>query len=401
MYEEKSIEKISLQPLFVFVIVMIMILIQMTADQYIPSLPAITKTFQSSEASIQLTVSLFAFGLGLSHLFYGPLSDRIGRKPPLMMGIGLSIFGSLICFIAPSVWVLILGRFIQGFGIGCCNSVGRSLVRDLFTDRVLSKIASYLGIVSVFIIVAAPILGGYIQEHFGWRMNFLFIFFLGITIWFLIFATLTETNKNFNPNATQFPVMRTNYLILLKSKFFLGYTFCACFACAGLVAYITIAPFLFQDTFGLTPLQFGQLSIFIAGAICITGLVNSQMVMKKGVLFMVFTGAFFMVVGGFCMLSFVLLGVNNVMALMIPVTLFSVGVGFTYMNAFAGAFHPFPQMAGTVGALYACMQDLSAAVISGIIAIGHFNGQFSLAIIFVMLGLGSWVVWYFLISEEA
>ena len=193
---ENNVQQVSLHPLLVFVVLMLMVLMQTTTDQYIPSLPAITKVFNSKEASIQLTLSLFMLGLSISHVFYGPLSDKVGRKPPLMFGVCLSILGSLCCFLAPSVLILIIGRFIQGFGIGCCGSVGRSLVCVFFTDRVLSKIGSYVGIVSVFDHpVASPVLGGYIQEHFGWRMNFLFLLVFGIAIWILALCTLPETNK--------------------------------------------------------------------------------------------------------------------------------------------------------------------------------------------------------------
>ncbi|ARB93560.1 multidrug effflux MFS transporter [Legionella longbeachae] len=400
MHEKNNMQQVSLQPLLVSVVLMLMVLMQMTTDQYVPSLPAITKVFNTNEASIQLTLSLFMLGLSISHVFYGPLSDKIGRKPPLMFGVGLSILGSLCCFLAPTVFVLILGRFIQGFGIGCCGSVGRSLVRDLFTDRVLSKIGSYVGIVSVFIMVASPVLGGYIQEHFGWRNNFLCLFLFGIVIWLFALFTLPETNKNLNPEATKIRVMRDNYFTLLRSKVFLGYALCACFACAGLLAYLAIAPFLFQDVLGLSPIEFGQLTIFIAGAICVSGIINSQMVMGKGVSHMVFIGIIFMIIGGLAMLCLAFLGMKNVLSIMIPVSFFSMGVGFTFINAFAGAFHPFPHMAGTVGALYACMQDLSAALSTGIVALGQWYGQYSLATIFLLLGVSSFVSWYYLASQE-
>lgn len=400
MHEKNNMQQVSLQPLLVSVVLMLMVLMQMTTDQYVPSLPAITKVFNTNEASIQLTLSLFMLGLSISHVFYGPLSDKIGRKPPLMFGVGLSILGSLCCYLAPTVFVLIIGRFIQGFGIGCCGSVGRSLVRDLFTDRVLSKIGSYVGIVSVFIMVASPVLGGYIQEHFGWRNNFLCLFVFGIVIWLFALFTLPETNKNLNPEATKIRVMRDNYFTLLRSKVFLGYALCACFACAGLLAYLAIAPFLFQDVLGLSPIEFGQLTIFIAGAICVSGIINSQMVMGKGVSHMVFIGIIFMIIGGLAMLCLAFLGMKNVLSIMIPVSFFSMGVGFTFINAFAGAFHPFPHMAGTVGALYACMQDLSAALSTGIVALGKWYGQYSLATIFLVLGVSSLVSWYYLASQE-
>jgi MFS transporter, DHA1 family, 2-module integral membrane pump EmrD len=380
-------------PLFVFLVLMLMVLMQTTMDLYVPSLPAITKIFHSNAASIQLTLSLFMLGLGISHMFYGPLSDKIGRKPPLVFGIGLSIFGSLCCFLAPSVLLLIIGRFLQGFGIGCCGSVGRSLVRDLFTDKALAKIGSYVGIVSIFIMVASPTLGGYIQEHFGWRANFLFLLIFGLVIWLVALRVLSETNKHFNPDATKIKVMRANYATLLRSRVFLGYTLCACFASAGLVSYLTIAPFLFQDVLQLSPIEFGQLTVFIAGAICLSGIINSQLVMRKGVSYMVLVGVVFMIIGGLSMLCLALWGMKHILAIMIPVSLFSMGAGFTFINSFAGAFHPFPQIAGTVGALYASMQDLSAALASGFIAAIKSYGQFSLAVILLILGLSSLAAW--------
>ncbi len=390
MYQHKNT---LIHPLSVFVVLLLMVLMQATTDQYIPSLPAITKQFQSSEASIQLTISLFMLGLSISHIIYGPLSDKIGRKPPLIYGIGVSIFGSLCCFLAPSVLILIMGRFLQGFGIGCCSSVGRSLVRDLFTDKKLAKVGSYVGIVSVFIMVASPTLGGYIQEHFGWRANFLFLLVFGIFVWCLALRVLPETNKHLNPDAIKFKVMRANYLSLLRSNVFLGYTLCSCFACAGIISYLTIAPFLFQDGFGLSPVEFGQLTIFIAGAICLSGIINSQLIMSQGISRLVLIGVIFMIIGGCCMLSFVLLGYHHVFYIMISVSLFSMGAGFTFINAFAGAFHPFPKMAGTVGALYASMQDLIAALASGLIAASQNFDQYSLALIFLGLGVASFASW--------
>ncbi|KTD74616.1 multidrug effflux MFS transporter [Legionella waltersii] len=371
------------------IIFLIIILMQTTTDQYLPSLPEITQFFKSTEAVIQLSLTFFMLGLGFSHLFYGPVSDRVGRKPPLMYGIGISIIGSLICYASPSTELLILGRFLQGFGIGACNSVGRSLARDLFTDKVLAKVGSYVGIISLLIMAASPILGGFIQEQAGWRSNFLFLVLFGLFVWVIAAFALPETNKQLNPQATHLRVMWKNYIQLLSNGVFLGYTLSACFAFAGLVAYFTIAPFLFQDIQGLSPLQFGRLSLFIAGAICLSGVINSVLVMHKGIAFMTRLGASLMIVGGLWLLVDATFHWDQVFGVMIPMSLFSMGAGFTFINAFAGAFHPFPEIAGTVGALYACMQDLSASIMSGFIAGIKAYGSLSLAIILLLLGLGS------------
>ncbi|KTD40062.1 multidrug effflux MFS transporter [Legionella parisiensis] len=391
--QQQVVQKV--QPVLYCVIFMLMVLVQISIDQYIPSLPAITKAFRSNESSIQFTIFLFMFGLGLSHIFFGPWSDKIGRKRPLIYGIGISVIGCLVCLFSCSVMVLTLGRFIQGFGIGSCSSVGRSLIRDLFTDKYLSKIGSYVGMASTLLLIASPIWGGFIQEHFGWRANFLFIFIVGFAFWVFILLVLPETNKNLNPEATKIRVILRNYYVLLKSKVFLGYTLCACFACAGLIAYLTIAPFLFQNVLGLSPLEYGQLSIFIASAICLSGIINSQLVMSKGVSYMLFMGVLLMIGGGGSMLSFALSGIINVPSIMIPIALFSIGAGLTFINAFAGVFHPFPQIAGTVAALYVSMQDLTSALTSGIIAMTKVQGPLPLAVILLVLGSSALAAWYY------
>lgn len=110
---------------------------------------------------------------------------------------------------------------------------------------------------------------------------------------------------------------------------------------------------------------------------------------------MLFIGVFLMLSGGGIMLSFALAGITNVLTIMVPIALFSMGAGFTFINAFAGVFHPFPQIAGTVAALYVSLQDLTAALTSGIIALIKIQGQLSLAVILLVLGLSAVAAWYY------
>ena len=146
--------------------------------------------------------------------------------------------------------------------MAACNSVGRSLTRDLLSGSQLAKIGSYLGMIMIFIIATAPTLGGYIQSSLNW--HWVFIFFLGysIFVWLFTYATLPETNTFLNPHATKISSIIKNYYTVLTNKTFLGYSICVCCAYAGIIAYVTAAPFLFQNTLGLTPVQFGWLALW-------------------------------------------------------------------------------------------------------------------------------------------
>lgn len=382
-----------LTPLLLTVILLLIALMQMTTDLYLPSLPAITAAFSSHAKTIQLTLSVFILGFSVSHLFYGPISDRIGRRSPILFGVCVSAMGSLVCFCAPSATVLILGRFIQGVGIGACNSVGRSLARDILTDRMLAKIGSHIGMVSVIILALSPTLGGYLQEYFGWRAGFLALFIFAAAVWGLAFCYLPETNQHPNPEATKLKVMAHHYLLLLRNNIFMGYTLCACLAGAGMVAYLTIAPFLLQDQLGLSPVQYGWLAFFIAGAIFVSGFANSKLVLKKGIPLMVLSGIILMLIGGVMMLIFGLFGNLSLLSILLPIVVFSMGAGLVFINAFAGAFDPFPKIAGTVGAMYGCLQDLSAALVSAGMAVFQINTLSLFAAVLIILSLFSLLTW--------
>ena len=368
-------------------ILILMVLMQMTAEQYLSSLPAIAHTFNTSSDNVQLSITLYMLGAGISHMFYGPLSDRVGRKLPLMLGVSISIIGSIFCYIAPSITVLIIGRFLQGFGIGCGLSVGRTIIRDLYNKTLLAKISSFVAIINIVFIIIAPVLGGYIQEHFGWRANFLFLIVFGFIVLFTTRFFLKETNNNPNPNATKTSVMRSNYKLLIRSRVFMGHTLCTCLAWAGIVSYMTISPFLFHDIFGLSPVDYGWLTVFIATGICISGVINSQLVVWKGIFFMIKVGVLLMIFSGLLLICLSLSGIQSILSIMIPVCLFTVGAGFTFINTFVGAFEPFPAIAGTVGALYASLIDLSGAVVSGIIAVFFHHTVMSLGVTLFVLGL--------------
>jgi DHA1 family 2-module integral membrane pump EmrD-like MFS transporter len=382
----EKVEKSITATLFIILLGMFT-LSNTSADMYVPALPAIAKAFATKASTIQYTLAIFMFGFGISHLFYGPISDRVGRRKPVLFGISITIIGSLMCVCAPTTAILILGRFVQGIGVGACNSVGRSIIRDILSGPHLAKIGSYLGMAHAIFLAFAPTLGGYIQNYLGWRAIFITLTLYATVVWMLVFKKLPETNQHTNPSATQLRVIAKNFFTLMYSNTFVGYTLCSALSYAGIITYLTSAPFLLQNIVGLTPVQFGWLSFALGGAIFLSAIINGRYVVQKGIEKMIFFGVTLMLISGLSMMIFAACGYINTWVIVLPVILYCIGAGLNFANAFAGASHDFPKMAGTVGALFGCIQILCASLSSSIVALLHERNQMLLALMLTMMGI--------------
>ena len=211
---------------------------------------------------------------------------------------------------------------------------------------------------------------------------------------------MRETNQHLNPEATRIKVIAHNYFSLLRSKTFLGYTLCVSCAYAGLIAYITAAPFLFQNVLGLTSIEFGWLAFVIGCSIFISAIINNALVMKIGYEKMLLIGNFLMLSGGLSMLMCGSFGFMNILAILLPLALFSVGAGLVFANGSAGAFHYFPRIAGSAGSLFGCIQILGGTAASALMAGLHANNQVPLASVLSLLGLFAILFWKFLATTE-
>lgn len=393
--------KQDISAILLIIIITVATLAYIISDMYTPSLPAITKELGVSSAKIQLTLAFFMFGFSISQLFYGPLSDRIGRRNPILIGVGLSVIGSLVCYFSPNAEILILGRLIQGLGVGACNSVGRTIARDLMSGRYLARFGSQLGMVTAFVTASAPTLGGYIQHYLNWRANFLILFIYTLLIWLLVWKKLPETNRYLNPEATKAKTMIKNYFTLFTHPTFIGFSLCSGIAFAGIIAFVTLAPFLLQNVVGLSPVQFGWLSFLIAASIVLSAFINAILIIKVGIPKMMLFGISIMFIAGIFMLGFAWFGYLNTFVILFPTCLFSLGIGFTFANAYAGALHPFPRMAGASAALFGCLQILGGALSSALMAKLGTDNQIPLGFVFIGLSVLSFLSLKFLAMRKS
>ncbi|WP_238841292.1 multidrug effflux MFS transporter [Prescottella equi] len=240
-----------------------------TIDMYLPALPDIAAALDSTASGAQLTITGTLVGLALGQLVIGPLSDSLGRKRPLVAGIALHVASSLVAVFATSIAMLGAVRVLQGVGAAAAAVVTMAMVRDLFSDRAVAVVISRLMLVLGVAPVIAPSVGGALLVALDWRGIFVVLALVGVSIALVAVLALPETlpRERRRPGGL-LPVVRT-YRALLRDRTFVALTFASSIVMAALFAYVSGAPFVYQDQFGLDQQQFAI--VFSAGAFSMIG----------------------------------------------------------------------------------------------------------------------------------
>lgn len=369
--------------LIFFLLVLLGTIGQVSSDIYLPSLPNMVTTFHTSISHMQLSITLYMLGYSLSQLVYGPLSDHIGRRIPLIIGLIIAMAGTVLCIATTSIHVLLLGRLLQGLGTGAGNALSITVLRDLTSGRQMARLSSFLIICNTFVMASAPTLGGYLEVLWGWHSPFLLIIIFIAVTFSIVCLYLPETNSH-NHQALQTSITK-RYLILLKHPTFMGYTLCSTLSYASILAYITVAPFLFQNVLSVSPIGFGWLAVTVAAAYIFSGVCNAFLVSRHGIPAMMKTGLLLMAVGSISLLIFGILNHINILSILCPSLIFFFGTGFIFANAMAGAFTPFPHMAGVAGALFGCLQIFGGSVSSAFMTQLRYDTPTPLAIFFLVI----------------
>lgn len=355
-------------------------------DIYLPSFPFIQSTFSTSKSLVQLSLSLYLFSLSLSQIVYGPISDRYGRRNVALISLAIGLAGTVLCLFAPNIFTLIAGRFFQGLGFGAGATLGRAILRDVYSGNELAHFGSLIAIGTSIRMALAPILGGYIQLYLGWRYNFLFICIYTAIAFVAIWRKLPETHKELNVLAMRFKTFTENYLHLLTSPVFMGYSCCAGLGFAGLSAYFASSPYLFEKIIGLSAVTYGWMALFLALGLSVGGYCNKRLIPHLGKNRLLALGTALLFLSGVLMWILALFGWINLSVILVPMFFYTFGLAMTFANSFAGAFHPFGKIAGFAGALYSTLQILGGALATGIIAATNEKNQIPLAIVCTIVG---------------
>jgi len=384
--------------IFLAIIIFVGCATQIASDIYTPSIPAIAQALNTPINHAQWSMPIYMFGIALTQLIYGPVSEGIGRRAPLIFGLILFFIGSIVCVATPSIEVLLLGRFIQGLGAGACAALWRSMFRDAFEGEQLAKYTSYLIMFISFVLPAAPAVGGIIQETLGWRANFGFITLYIIITLFLVITQLHETSKHHHKERLKKSYIISTYKQLLTSRIFMGYTFCVFLTYGAYFATFVVGPVLIIHVIGLSPMEFGWLSLLVSSlGLFLGGIINSRCVPRYGVTTMLRVGWGLTALSGLLMLLGNFIFGINAYVIMIPLFLFIFGGIFIWPNVFAGAFQPFGNIAGYAGSLYSFMQMGGGAVVGALVSHLPDHNQIPLALVLLILPLLAWAVFEFVV----
>ncbi|MCD6055074.1 MAG: multidrug resistance transporter, Bcr family [Gammaproteobacteria bacterium] len=369
------------------------------SDIYAPSILAISIALDTPIRHVQVSMALYMLGMTLSLFIYGPLSDGMGRKWPLMAGLSIAFTGTLLCVFAPNIHLLLWGRFIQGCGIGAGAGLWRSIFRDVFTGDELAKYSSYLTIILIFVIPLSPTVGGYLQQYFGWRSVFIFLLlYIAISLW-VIGVYYRETSRHHHRQRLKIAFIASAFKELLTSRLFMGYVIAVLLTFGGIFSWYTVGPVLLIRELHITPVAFGWLNLVVAAsAMSIGGITNARLVKHYGGRKLIQIGWGISLLGGFLLLlSQADWGITTT-GILISAFLFALGSTFVWPNSFAGALTPFGHIAGYAGSVYSGLQLGGGALMSGIASHTSAHSQYPLGMIYTGCALLAWTAYHFLVK---
>jgi DHA1 family bicyclomycin/chloramphenicol resistance-like MFS transporter len=226
-------------------------------DMYLPSMPSISASLHASAGAVSVTLAAFFAGLGVGQFVFGPLSDRLGRRPPLILGVGLFVAGSVFCALAPSVGWLVLARFLQAIGGSSGQVIARATVRDRFGHQMAARVLSLLMLVMGLAPIIAPIFGGYLLVVGDWRAIFWFQAAVSAAMFVAVILRLDESRSQAVRQEARGESILDSYRLLLGNGRLLGFALSGALNSGALFAWVAMSSYLLIGVYGVSPQNFG------------------------------------------------------------------------------------------------------------------------------------------------
>ena len=379
-------------PTWLVLLGILMTVAPLSIDMYLPGFPAVAREFGVAPGAVQLTLATFFVGLAIGQLFYGPISDRFGRKKPLYVGYTLYGLASLGCALAPGVTALAGWRFVQAIG-GCAGMViSRAIVRDRCDPVAAAKAFSVLMLVMGVAPILAPLLGGWVVALAGWRVIFgLLVLFASLCL-IAIHFTLEESLDKAQPHPLELRRVLRGYAELLRDRHFMSYTFSSGLAMGGMFAYIAGSPFVLIQIYGIPATDYGWVFGSNALGLISASQLNTRLLRRYKLNRILQQALWAPLLAGLGLLLAALAGHPPLYVILPGFFVYITSLGFAAPNGSALALQHQGRRAGMASALMGSLQFSLATVMGLVMGVWHSNSVLPLATLMAGCGVSAFAV---------
>ncbi len=369
-------------------------LTQISITIYLPVFLDLTQVFHCSRHAVQLSLAFFLLGFGLSQIFYGVLSEYIGRKRTLLMGFALFFIATVSLCFSTTISYFIFFRMIQGLGAGAGMGLARAMLRDAIPDTLVPHAASYPSMGFAFGFGIGPVMGGFLNKGpHGWLICTAFIALLVLIgfCWKLFFLKETLEKKSEIPLRS----MAQIHFNILTHPLFLASLFVGVFSYSVVLAYNVLSPFLIQQNFHLSPQIYGHIALGIAFFYYTAVLFNKKFVLTFGIFPIIYTGLALIFASGILIALFYFLQITSVPLYIAIIFLAVFGQGLVWPNSVAWSMHFFKDNPGVASGVFAALQMLLASLLGSIFSFLPTHSILTFSAVFIVLTLLASSVLYF------
>ncbi|MFA1567747.1 multidrug effflux MFS transporter [Vibrio tasmaniensis 1F-187] len=355
---------------------------QVGVSIYLPSLPLIASDLSATQVDVQLLVTLFLVGFGLSQLFYGPMSDAVGRRPIFLLGQGVYLIGTVVCVVfSDNMTALEVGRLLQGLGAGSASVLGRSVLRDSYDGLQLTKALSYISVTASIMPIIAPVFGGWISFHLGWQAVFLFVLVYLLAIFTLGYFVLHETLP-YGKSRFEVSQVVKNYGRLLRNRQVLTSASYNWMSYMASLVSLSLFPFLMQEQLGLTAAEYGSLMIVPSAGLLIGSVALNLLNRRFSTPQLMSIAILIILASGTWLLTHELSIFNLVWAF----TWLAIAQGISFPLSISMLLEPHKKKAGAVSALSGSIQMCLAGLLGGYLVESWVTTHLQLGVFYLIIG---------------
>jgi DHA1 family bicyclomycin/chloramphenicol resistance-like MFS transporter len=370
----------GLRPRLLLVLGALATLPSLSLDAYLPGLPAVARDLGSAQSVAQLTMTACLLGFALGQLFAGPVSDRFGRRRPLVVLLGVYVLATAACALAPSMATLVTVRLVQGMAGSVGMVTANAIVRDRASGAESARAFSMLMLASGVAPILGPVLGGQLLAVTSWRGLFLVLALLGTIVWAAAARAVPETLSGRRRRTGGARETLADFRLLARDRTYLGWVLGRALSAGGLTAYLSGSPFVLQGLHGLSPQGYSAAFAVNSAGLIGFGQIGGRLVRRVGPRRLLVTGIGCCAVGGLALLA-VVLGSAGLPLLLLSLFPVVAGMGLVFPNSGSLALEDHPALAGTAAALLGTSQFLLSAVAAPLVGLGPQDSALPMAVV--------------------